>query len=99
LQKRAAEVAARGGSIAAISVDSVEKNAALAKKLGLSYAVLSDPRLTAIRAFGIEDTQNEIAWPSVFVVGSDGRVAARFLTQSYKSRPTAEDVVAALPPR
>jgi peroxiredoxin len=92
-------VAARGGSIAAIPVDSIETNAALARKLGVSYVVLSDPQLSAIRAFGIEDRENGTAWPSVFVIGNDGRVAARFLTQSYKSRPSATDVVAAVPPR
>jgi len=32
----------------------------------------------------------------VFVVGRDGKIAARFFTESYKQRATTNDVLAAL---
>ncbi|MBA3540580.1 MAG: redoxin domain-containing protein, partial [Deltaproteobacteria bacterium] len=43
------ELAAKGISVAAISVDAVAANRALTGKLGLSFPVLSDPGGTVMR--------------------------------------------------
>ena len=80
----------------AVSVDEPKDSAELATKLGLTYPLLSDPNQIAIRAFGVADESTGVAWPTVFVVGRDGKVAARLFTESYKKRTTTSDVLAAL---
>lgn len=80
----------------AVSVDEPKDSAELATKLGLTYPLLSDTKQTAIRAFGVADESTGVAWPTVFVVGRDGKVAARLFTESYKKRTTTSDVLAAL---
>ena len=77
-------------------MDEPKDSAELAAKLGLTYPLLSDTRQTAIRAFGVADESTGVAWPTVFVVGRDGKVAARFFTESYKKRTTTSDVLAAI---
>ncbi len=79
----------------AISVDSVEKSRDLAKDLGLGFPLLSDPDLAVIRAYGVEDVGNEIAWPSEFLVDRGGAIRWRATAQSVGTRPTAGDVIAA----
>ena len=80
----------------AVSVDEPKDSTELATKLGLTYPLLSDPNQTAIRAFGVADESTGVAWPTLFVVGRDGKVAARFFTESYKKRATTNDVLATL---
>jgi peroxiredoxin len=77
-------------------VDEPKDSAELAAKLGLTYPLLSDPKQTAIRAFGVADENTGVAWPTAFVIGRDGRIAARFFTESYKKRATTTDILAAL---
>jgi len=79
-----------------ISADEPKDSAELATKLGLTYPLLSDPNQIAIRAFGVADESTGVAWPTLFVVGRDGKVAARFFTESYKKRATTNDVLATL---
>ena len=66
---------AAGASIAAVSVESPADSKALAEKLGLSFPVLSDPERRVIRGFGVQDRENGIAWPSIFVIAKDGKIA------------------------
>jgi len=61
--------------VVAVSVDEAKDSAELAAKLGLTYPLLSDPKQTAIHAFGVADESTGVAWPTVFVVGRDGKVA------------------------
>jgi alkyl hydroperoxide reductase subunit AhpC len=49
-----------------------------------------------IRAYGVEDAENEIAWPAIFIVGRDGKVRWRSLAETYPVRPAAEVVLDAL---
>jgi len=49
-----------------------------------------------IRAYGVEDAENGIAWPSIFIVGRDGRVKWRSLAETYPVRPAPEVVLEAL---
>ena len=77
-------------------MDEPKTSAELATKLGLAFPLLSDPQQTVIRAFGVADESTGVAWPTVFVVDREGKVAARFFTESYKKRTTTSDVLAAL---
>ena len=58
--------------------------------------MLSDVDLKVIRAYGVEDAENGIAWPAIFIVGMDGRVKWRSLAETYPERPAPEVVLEAL---
>jgi peroxiredoxin len=81
----------------AISVDPPATSAELAKKLGLTFPLLSDESRATIRAFGLEDAENGISWPAIFVVDAAGRIAWRSLAQTYKIRAMPGQVLGALP--
>jgi peroxiredoxin len=89
---------ARGASLAAIAVDPPERSRALAGKLGLPYPLLSDVDLTVTRAFGLEDVENGISWPALYVVTPDGTVRWRSLSETYKERAAPDLILQALPP-
>lgn len=78
-----------------ISVDPIEKSKDLAQSLGLTFPLLSDPDLAVIRAYGVADESNEIAWPSEFIVDRDGTIRWRATAQSVGTRPSAADVLRA----
>lgn len=80
----------------AISVDPPERARALAERLGVTFPILSDEKLTAIRAYGVEDAENGIAWPAILIVGRDGRIAWRSLAETYRERPASKVVLDAL---
>ena len=77
-------------------MDSPDRSKALAEKLGIKYPLLSDPKRHVIRSYGVEDQENGIAWPAIFIVGRDGTVRWRSLAETFKERPTSEVVLQAL---
>jgi glutaredoxin-dependent peroxiredoxin len=82
--------------LSAISVDTPEKSNQLAVKLGITFPLLSDVNRSAIRAYGVEDAENGIAWPAIFIVAPDGTIRWRSLAETYKERPTSEVILDAL---
>ena len=96
LQKNLDKFRSRDVTLVALSVDSPSDSAELAAELGLTFPLLSDRRLSAVRAYGVEDAQNGIAWPAIFVIGRDGRIAWRSLSQTYKVRAASEEILRAL---
>lgn len=95
LQSHQPDFAARSIRIVAISTDALEKSRDLAKDLGLTFPLLSDPDLSVIRAYGVEDVGNDIAWPSEFLVDRGGGIRWRDTAQSVGTRPTSADVLGA----
>jgi peroxiredoxin len=89
------EFSARGIRVVGISVDPLEDSRALAKNLVLSFALLSDPDLVVIRAYGVADEGNGIAWPSEFLLDPGGAIRWRQGAQSVGTRPSATDVLRA----
>lgn len=96
LQRNLDQLARRRVTVVAISVDPVAVNRHLADTLGLTFTVLADPTRAATRAFGVEDAENEIAWPAIFVVDRDGTVAWRWLADGYRERIATPEVARAL---
>lgn len=92
LHKGQAALAARGAQVLAISADSLSDTQALAHKLGLGFPVLADPQRAVIRRYGVEDAENEIAWPAVFLITRDATGAAqirwREVSDDYRDRPS-----------
>jgi peroxiredoxin len=97
LQSRLAEFRAAGAEVVAISSDSEEHAREIAEALGIDYAMLSDPALEAIDAYGLRHESGgmdgDIARPATFIVDRDGRVAWRELTDNWRIRPRARDVL------
>ena len=77
-------------------MDPADRSKALAENLGVTFPLLSDPERKVIRAYGVEDQENGIAWPAIFIVARDGNVRWRSLAETYKVRPTSEVVLQAL---
>ena len=81
----------------AISVDPPATSAALASKLGITFPLLSDESRATIRAYGVEDAENGIAWPAIFIVDKQGKIVWRALAETYKLRAGLKQILEALP--
>lgn len=52
----------------------------------MHYPILSDPTLRTIRAYGVADEDNGIAWPTLFLVDKDGTIRWRGVEVRGSSR-------------
>lgn len=98
LQQHLAEFEKLGIRPIAISVDSPETNRAQLAKAGYTYTVLSDPRAEVIRQYdvmheGAGMNGQSVARPAEFLLDRTGTVRWRNLTEDYRVRASAEDVL------
>lgn len=77
-------------------MDGAEANAALAEKLGVTFPILSDPSLEAIRAYGVEDVGKDISKPATVIVNKDGTVRWVYVGDRPADRPLLPDVLRVL---
>ncbi len=77
-------------------VDGAGVNETLRKRLSLTFSLLSDPDLSAIRAYGVEDVDNGISLPATVVVNQDGTVRWVYVGDRPSDRPLLDDVLAVL---
>jgi peroxiredoxin len=101
LQSRIHDIRSAGAELVAISVDPVDRNREVVARLGLDYPVLSDVGRETITAYGLVHAGasidgGDIARPATVVIGRDGRVAWRNLTENWRVRVRPDAVVAAL---
>jgi len=99
LQAQLGAFAKAGVGVAAISAEGAEDSAPLRQKLGLSFELWTDADLKLTRAMGIADGENGVPWPAVYVVNKGGVVRWRWVAQTYKLRPSAQEVLAQVPLR
>ncbi|TNE46083.1 MAG: redoxin domain-containing protein [Deltaproteobacteria bacterium] len=92
LQKSLPQFNKYGASLYAISVDSPARQKKLKKRVGVSFPILSDAKLTIIRRFGAEHKGSDIARPAVFLLNSKGEVVWSKVGRHTRDRP-AESVV------
>jgi len=90
-------VTAKQATLVAIAADPPEQRANLVAKLGLGFPVLSDPEREVIKRYGVEDAENEIAWPALFVIGPDGTILKRVMLETYKERPIVSQILDSIP--
>lgn len=76
--------------------DATETNAALAKRLGVTFPILSDADLSTIRAYGVEHVGKDIALPATVVVNADGTVRWIYVGDRPADRPLLPDVLRVL---
>lgn len=86
---------AAGIQVFAISNDPVEVLAQFADENGITYPLLSDADSAVIKEFGILNTliapdepRYGIAYPGVYVVGTDGLVEEKMFYREYAIRPS-----------
>ena len=97
-QQRLTEFASRGIRIAAISVDPVETNQRHAKKMGYTFAFLSDPKAEVIRRYDLLHPKagpkgEDISRPAEFLLDRTGTVVWRNLTDDASVRIRPEQVL------
>lgn len=84
--------------MAAISVDAVERNAAMVRKLRLPFALLADPGgERAIKPYDLWNADEEVALPAVIVVGRDGEEVLREVGGDFADRLSEDELIEALP--
>ena len=80
----------------AISNDPVDKLKAYAAHAGISFPLLSDTTLSAVRAYGIHNARQDLAHPTTIVI--DRRGVVRYIREDidFRVRPPVDDVLAAV---
>ena len=96
LQESSAKFEASNATVAAVVVDGTETNAALAKRLGVTFPILSDADLSTVRAYGVEHVGKDIARPATVVVNTDGTVRWVYVGDRAADRPLLPDVLRVL---
>lgn len=76
----------------AISADDASAAQKLRQRLDLRFDLSGDPELEAIRAFGVLDEENEIAWPALFVI-DQGAIVYRWIAKDLARRREAAELV------
>ena len=82
-----------------VSVDSHHANAAFARSLGVTFPLLSDWKREASAAYGILLPEAGYSGRATFVVGKDGRILWRELSELLNDReqvPSPERALASL---
>jgi peroxiredoxin len=79
-----------------VSADDPAGGAKLRDRINLTVPIFGDPSLRAIRAWGVEDTENEIARPATFVIDASGTVTYAHIGDDKRDRPGWDEVLDAL---
>ena len=99
VQKRLPAFEQAGAVVYGISVDSHHANAAFARSLGLSFPLLSDWRHETAAAYGVLVPEAGYTGRATFVIGKDGRVLWREISEDMgdiEQIPSPERALAAL---
>lgn len=81
-------------SIIALSVDEAQHSERLIKRLGISFALASDPQQKVVKRFGVQNPQtNELALHAVYIVDERGRVIYRKVAGR---RPVSAELIDAI---
>jgi peroxiredoxin len=100
-QQKLEKFTARGVRIVAISVDPPEVTRAHSEKQGYTFTFLSDPKAEVIRRYDLLHAGGgiggaDIARPAEFLLDPSATVRWVNLSESYKVRATAEQVLKVL---
>jgi len=83
LPARIGELTAEGAAVLAISRDSTEAQARMARELGLAFPVLSDPSMEVIRAYRMKGDGMDMADLGYVVIDKQGRIRARQIDRRF----------------
>ncbi len=79
-----------------ISIDEGGTLAELVERLDLCFALLSVSVRRVMTGYGVADSENELAVPSVFIIDRDGTILWRHVGETMADRPPVEQVLEAL---
>jgi len=99
LQNLMAQFEKAGAVVYGISVDSHHANAAFARSLNLTFPLLSDWKHEASAAYGVLLPESGYSGRATFVIGRDGRLLWREISENIGSMeqvPSPERALAAL---
>ncbi len=68
---------AAGAAVLAVSIDSQDAARGLARDLGLTFPLLSDPEMQAIRRYGMKGSGMQMADMGYVVIDRQGRIQAK----------------------
>ena len=77
LQPKVGGLTAEGAAVLGISNDTPEAAARLVRELNLPFAILSDPRMEVIRAYGMKGEGMAMAEMGYVVIDKLGRIRTR----------------------
>jgi peroxiredoxin Q/BCP len=83
LPARVAELTAEGAAVLAISRDTTEAQARMARELGLSFPVLSDPSMEVIKAYRMKGEEMDMADLGYVVIDKQGRIRTRQIDRRF----------------
>lgn len=84
---------ARGVGLAAISVDTTDDSAQLARELVIDFPLLSDPGLRVALSYGVAMAGQEIAVPAVFIVLPNHQIFWARVGETIADRPSNEELL------
>ncbi len=98
MQEQMQEFERLGVRVAAISVDAPAVSQELARKAGYTFPILSDPGAAVIRRYdllhaGAGIGGADVARPAEFLLDRNGVVRWRNLTEDYRVRARAEEII------
>jgi peroxiredoxin len=101
LQSRIQDIRAAGADVVAVSVDPPDRARQVVDRLALEFPVLSDADRSAIAAYGVVHAAggvggDDIARPATFLIGPDGTVLWRDLTDNWRVRVRPERILEAI---
>lgn len=99
LQTRITDFEKAGARVIAVSPDTPEQSRKVARRFDISYPILSDPDLVLTDALGLRHEGGapdggDVPRPATFIV-RDGRIVWRELTDNWRIRIQAGDLLAA----
>lgn len=83
LPTKIAEITAEGAAVFGISGDSTDAAARLAKDLGLSFPILSDPGAAVVRAFEMYGNSMGMPQMGYVVIDKQGRIRTRQVDRRF----------------
>lgn len=101
LQKSLKDIEATGVQLISVSYDPPATLAAAAKKLGVTFPMLSDTGSKVIDAYGIRNQEATgrgvgIPHPVVFILDQQGTIRVKLMRDGYRTRPESAEIIAAV---
>lgn len=97
MAKQHGRITAAGARVAGISVDGIDRNAAMVEKLALPFPLLSDPDGTrAIQPYDAWHEGNGMARPAVVVTTPAGGQALHRVGGDFADRPDVDELMAVI---
>lgn len=72
-----------GAAVLAVSIDRPDEAARLARDLGLTFPLLSDPQMEVIRRYGMKGSGMQMADMGYVVIDRQGRIRAKQIDREF----------------